>query len=113
MVMAMFTKKRKSILTLAFSRASGRVVSRKSRGTRRGGRGHNFKGRFQFHDVDEERNPRLLRRKMSRAKDAPPPIKPLSVWMRVVTDYGRTIMMDPDQLDASNVAVRDATPHFG
>ncbi len=112
--MAMFTKKRKSILTLAFSRATGRVVSRKSRGTRRGSRGHIFKGRFQFHDVDEERHPRLIRRKMLRAKDSAPPVKPLSVWMRVVTDYGRTVMMDPDQFDAANMpGVRDATPHFG
>lgn len=110
-------KKRASTFALAFAGAALlRAVSRKSKGTRRGGRdtrGNKFKGRFQFNDVDEDAVVRLSRRKMMTSKQVAAVAAPMAVWMRVVTDYGKTIVMNADQFDAGGVkGVASAVPHF-
>jgi hypothetical protein len=109
--------KRKSAFALAFARAVVCVGGRKSKGTRRSsrdGRGHKFKGRFQFNDVDEDKVARLARRKAMVAKHVAAVTPAMAIWMRVVTDYGKTIMMNADQFDAGGVqGVKSAVPHFG
>lgn len=116
--MAIITKKRKTYLALVFDSASRFAVWRKSRVKAKGKRGgggksNKFKGRFQFTDVDEDKIARLACRKQLARAETPAAKAPMAVWMRVVTDYGRVIMMDADQFDyggARNVAT--ATPHF-
>ena len=118
--MAIITKKRKAYLALVFDSASRFAVWRKSKvkakGKRGGGGGksNKFKGRFQFTDVDDDKIVRLAKRKQLAGAAAIAAKAPMAVWMRVVTDYGKVIMMDADQFDyggARNVA--SATPHFG
>lgn len=108
--------RRSSSFALAFAGAALRMAGRKSKGTRRGSRdtrGNKFKGRFQFSDVDEDAIVRLSRRKMMTSKQVAAVAAPMAVWMRVVTDYGKTIMMNADQFDAGSVkGVASAVPHF-
>lgn len=107
-------KKNKLDLAMIFAGASALATWRKSRGKRGGGaRGNNFKGRFQFTDIDEDKIARLARRKQMVSKDAAITQTPVAVWMRVVTDYGRTFMMNADQFEAGGARnVASATPHF-
>ncbi len=109
----MYAKNRKSAFASAFSCAVANVRGRRRKSAARGSRGHKFKGRFQFNDVDEDAVPRLAKRKMALRKEIAAVKAPLAVWIRVVTDYGKSIMMDADQFDASNMqGVKSATPHF-
>lgn len=117
--MAAFTKTHKPHLALVFSGATSALSAwRKSktkgkRGGGSGGKSNKFKGRFQFTDVDEEKIARLARRKQLARAEVVAAKAPMAVWMRVVTDYGKTIMMDADQFDAGGARnVASATPHF-
>lgn len=114
--MAAFTKKQNTPLALVFASVSAFAARRKSkskRGGGNGGRSNKFKGRFQFTDVDEDKIPRLARRKSLQGKETVLAKAPMAVWMRVVTDCGKTIMMNADQFDAGGARnVVSATPHF-
>lgn len=111
------TNKRVSYIASIFAgAATGAPPRRKSKGTRRGsrdGRGHKFKGKVQDLEMDEDRNARLARRKIMVSKNVASVAAPMAIWMRVVTDYGRTIMMNADQFDAGGIrGVKSAVPHF-
>ena len=95
--------------------ASRRKSKTKSKGKRggNGGKSNKFKGVFQFTDVDEDKVVRLARRKQYVGKDILLAKAPMAVWMRVVTEYGQTIMMNADQFEAGGAGkVAAATPHF-
>lgn len=99
----------------AVSVLAGRRKS-KSKAKRSGGgsgKGNKLKGLVQYTDVDEDKIVRLARRKTMASKHVAASAAPMAVWIRVVTDYGKTIMMNADQFEAGGVqGVASATPHF-
>lgn len=114
--MAVSLKTQKSPLALVFASVSafaGRRKDKKKRGGGNGGKGNTLKGLVQFADVDEDKIPRLARRKQMLSKDVATVKAPMAVWMRVVTDYGKVVMMNADQFEAGGARnVASATPHF-
>lgn len=117
--MAILTKPRTSPLALVFSGATTamsawRGSKKGKRGGGSGGKSNKFKGRFQFTDVDEDKIARLAKRKQLAGAAAIAAKAPMAVWVRIVTDYGKTIMMDADHFEAAGARnVASATPHFG
>ena len=115
--MASFMEKQGSHLAKIFAGVSVFAKRRKSKAKGKrggnGGRGHKLKGFVQFTDVDEDKVARLSRRKQYVGKAMVSAQTPMVVWMRVVTDYGKTIMMNADQFEAGGAGnVASATPHF-
>ena len=116
--MATLTTTHTSPLALVFSGASTAISAwRESKKGKRGGGGgksNKFKGRFQFTDVDEDKIARLSKRKQLAGAAAIAAKAPMAVWVRIVTDYGKTIMMDADHFESAGARnVASATPHFG
>ena len=117
--MAAFTKTQQPHLALVFSGATNAISAwRKSkkgkRGGGAGGKSNKFKGRFQFTDVDEDKIARLSGRKQLAAAAVIAAKAPMAVWVRIVTDYGKTVMMDADHFESAGARnVASATPHFG
>lgn len=117
--MATVSMTHKPHLALIFAGAAVFGAWRKSKGKKgkrgsAGGRGNKFKGVCQFTDVDEDKVVRLRRRKQLAGAAMIAAKTPMAVWMRVVTDYGKTIIMNADQFEAGGVrgGVASVTPHF-
>lgn len=83
-----------------------------------GGRKHTMRGNLKEVDMDADEERRLLkkplrRKPLAKMADIVAPQTPICAWVRAVTDYGKTVIINPDQFDAmSGGGFRDVVPLF-